>query len=79
MDKTIVLGSLSLRASRVTKISTTDNDVLGAVSLRVSRVTKISTTDNDVMGAVSLPVAGFQHSGGEWEDPKDMSYVTIHI
>lgn len=79
MDNTIVLGSVSLRAARTIVTSTVTDDVLQSVSLRAARTIENSVVTRDVMCHSSLAVAGFKHSGGEWEDPKDMAYVTVNI
>ena len=76
-DKTIVFGSLSLRSSVTNPTTSTTNDVLGSVSVRASVTNPSTTTTNEVLKTASLPVAGFEHNGGTWEDPEDMSYVTI--
>ena len=79
MDKTIVLGSVSLRAARTIVTSTVTDDVLQSVSLRAARTIETSAVTADVMAHSSLPIAGFKHSGGQWEDPKDMSYVVVNV
>lgn len=79
MDRTIVLGSVSLRAARTIVTSTVTDDVLQSVSLRAARTIETTAVTNDVMAHTSLAVAGFKHSGGEWEDPKDMAYVVVNI
>lgn len=79
MDNTIVLGSVSLRAARTIVTTAVTDDVLQAVSLRAARTIESTAVSDDVMAHSSLAIAGFKHSGGQWEDPKDMAYVTINI
>ena len=76
-SKILVLGSLSLRGSRQSRTTATTNDVLRAVSLRASRTKKTNAASDDVLKTSSVAIAGYEHSGGEWQSPEDLSYVTI--
>lgn len=78
-SKIIVLGSLSLRGSKQSRTTATTNDVLLAISLRASRTRKTNAASDDVLEHSSVAVAGYQHSGGQWGEPTDLSYVTIHV
>lgn len=77
-SKIIVLGSLSLRASIHTRTTATTNDVLRAVSLRASRTRKTNAASDNVLENASVAIAGYEHSGGDWKSPEDLSYVVIH-
>lgn len=78
-SKIIVLGSLSLRGSKQSRTTATTNDVLRAISLRASRTKKTNAASDDVLKASSAAIAGYQHSGGTWTPPEDLSYVTIDM
>lgn len=78
-SKIIVLGSLSLRGSKQSRTTATTNDVLRAISLRASRTKKTNAASDDVLKASSAAIAGYQHSGGSWTPPEDLSYVTIDM
>ena len=78
-SKIIVLGSLSLRGSKQSRTTATTNDVLRAISLRASRTSKTNTASDDVLEHSSVAIAGYVHNGGQWENPKDLSYVVIHV
>ena len=78
-SKIIVLGSLSLRGSKQSRTTATTNDVLRAVSLRASRTKKTNAASDDVLEHSSVAIAGYVHNGGQWENPKDLSYVVIHV
>ena len=78
-DRYIVLGSLSLRQTLVTQHDTTNNDVLRSLSLRETRVQNSTTTNNNVLTAHAMAIAGFEHQGGGWPPPEDLSYVTIFM
>ena len=73
-----ILGSLSLRQTESIRSLTVNNDTLEALSLKIAQNPDPATTDTRVLDHSSLPIAGAQHQGGSWEDPKDMAYVTIH-
>lgn len=77
-SKIIVLGSLSLRGSKQSRTATT-NDVLRAISLRASRTKKTNAASDDVLEHSSVAIAGYVHNGGQWENPRDLSYVVIHV
>lgn len=76
---TVVLSSLSLRASRVIDKNANSSDILAATSIRAARVARMSITDSNVLEHSSLPIAGFEHAIGKWEAPKKMDYVVIHM
>ena len=76
-SKIIVLGSLSLRGSRQSRTTATTNDVLRAVSVRASRTKRTNAASDDVLKNASAAIAGYDHSGGDWKSPEDLSYVTI--
>ena len=78
-NKIIVLGSLSLRGSKQSRTTSTTNDVLRAISLRASRTSKTNTASDDVLEHSSVAIAGYTHNGGQWENPRDLSYVVIHV
>lgn len=78
-NKIIVLGSLSLRGSKQSRTTATTNDVLRAISLRASRTSKTNTASDDVLEHSSVAIAGYIHNGGQWENPRDLSYVVIHV
>ena len=78
-SKIIVLGSLSLRGSKQSRTTATTNDVLRAISLRASRTRKTNAASDDVLKASSAAIAGYEHSGGTWTPPEDLSYVTIDM
>ena len=78
-SKIIVLGSLSLRGSKQSRTTATTNDVLRAVSLRASRTKKTNAASDDVLEHSSVAIAGYVHNGGQWENPRDLSYVVIHV
>ena len=78
-SKIIVLGSLSLRGSKQSRTTATTNDVLRAISLRASRTSKTNTASDDVLEHSSVAIAGYVHNGGQWENPRDLSYVVIHV
>lgn len=78
-SKIIVLGSLSLRGSKQSRTTATTNDVLRAVSLRASRIRKTNAASDDVLEHSSVAIAGYVHNGGQWENPRDLSYVVIHV
>lgn len=78
-NKIIVLGSLSLRGSKQSRTTATTNDVLRAISLRASRTSKTNTASDDVLEHSSVAIAGYVHNGGQWENPRDLSYVVIHV
>lgn len=78
-SKIIVLGSLSLRGSKQSRTTATTNDVLRAISLRASRTKKTNAASDDVLEHSSVAIAGYVHNGGQWENPKDLSYVVIHV
>ena len=78
-SKIIVLGSLSLRGSKQSRTTETTNDVLRAISLRASRTKKTNAASDDVLKASSAAIAGYEHSGGSWTPPEDLSYVTIDM
>lgn len=78
-SKIIVLGSLSLRGSKQSRTTATTNDVLRAISLRASRTRKTNAASDDVLEHSSVAIAGYVHNGGQWENPKDLSYVVIHV
>lgn len=78
-NKIIVLGSLSLRGSKQSRKTATTNDVLRAISLRASRTSKTNTASDDVLEHSSVAIAGYIHNGGQWENPRDLSYVVIHV
>lgn len=78
-SKIIVLGSLSLRGSKQSRTTATTNDVLRAVSLRASRTRKTNSASDDVLEHSSVAIAGYVHNGGQWENPRDLSYVVIHV
>lgn len=78
-NKIIVLGSLSLRGSKQSRTTATTNDVLRAISLRASRTKKTNTASDDVLEHSSVAIAGYIHNGGQWENPRDLSYVVIHV
>ena len=78
-SKIIVLGSLSLRGSKQSRTTATTNDVLRAISLRASRTRKTNSASDDVLEHSSVAIAGYVHNGGQWENPRDLSYVVIHV
>ncbi len=78
-SKIIVLGSLSLRGSKQSRTTATTNDVLRAISLRASRTKKTNAASDDVLEHSSVAIAGYVHNVGQWENPKDLSYVVIHV
>ena len=78
-SKIIVLGSLSLRGSKQSRTTATTNDVLRALSLRASLTKKTNAASDDVLKASSAAIAGYEHSGGTWTPPEDLSYVTIDM
>ena len=78
-SKIIVLGSLSLRGSKQSRTTATTNDVLRAISLRASRTRKTNAASDDVLEHSSVAIAGYVHNGGQWENPKYLSYVVIHV
>ena len=78
-SKIIVLGSLSLRGSKQSRTTATTNDVLRAISLRASRTRKTNAASDDVLEHSSVAIAGYVHNGGQWENPRDLSYVVIHV
>ena len=78
-NKIIVLGSLSLRGSKQSRTTATTNDVLRAISLRASRTSKTNTASDDVLEHSSVAIAGYVHNDGQWENPRDLSYVVIHV
>lgn len=78
-SKIIVLGSLSLRGSKQSRTTATTNDVLRAISLRASRTKKTNAASDDVLEHSSVAIAGYVHNGGQWENPRDLSYVVIHV
>ena len=78
-SKIIVLGSLSLRASTESRTTAATADVLRAMSLRASISRKTNAASDDVLEHSSVAIAGFVHSGGNWQYPKDMSYVIINV
>lgn len=78
-SKIIVLGSLSLRGSKQSRTTATTNDVLRAVSLRASRTRNTNAASDDVLEHSSVAIAGYVHNGGQWENPRDLSYVVIHV
>ena len=77
-SKIIVLGSLSLRASIAARSTAATDDILRAISLRASISRKTNAASEDVLEHSSVAIAGFVHESGNWQDPKDMSYVIIH-
>lgn len=78
-NKIIILGSLSLRASKQSRTDTTNNDVLRACSLRASISKNTNTASNNVLNYTSAAIAGFSHNAGQWTDKKDMSYVIVDM
>lgn len=78
-DETIILGAVSLRQSRALPNMSVNNDVLGSLSLRQSRALPNMSMNNDVLDATALSVAGYQHTGGNWVDPENLSYVIIRV
>ena len=79
-SKIIVLGSLSLRGSKQqSRTTSTTDDVLRALSLRASRTKQTNAASDDVLEHSSVAIAGYIHNGGQWENPKDMSYVVVYV
>lgn len=76
---TIVLKSVSIRASHVIEENANSSDILLASSIRAARVTSMSTADSNVLEHSSLPIAGFEHATGAWELHKKMDYLVIHM
>lgn len=79
IDKLTVLASLSLRQSLTHQSEIANNNVLLSLSMRQSLSSRSETNNSDVLESASLPIAGFVHPDSGWQNPKDMSYVSIHI
>lgn len=79
MDKNIVLGSVSLSAAFVVDTSQVNNDILQSVSLRSAQIVEPTTVSRETLNYSSMAIAGYLHAEGEWEEPKNIDYVVIHI
>ena len=79
VESITVLGSLSLKRTETIRSMTVNNDTLESLSMKIAMTPDPATIDNRVLEHQSLPIAGFQHQGGAWEDPRNIDYVTIYL